>query len=60
VLAEDYGGLVEWEGSEPSGEEKRLMAARRRRKQRVAQQAKAATVEGTGEEEDYVPTIWRA
>jgi glutamate synthase domain-containing protein 3 len=60
VLAEDYGGLVEWEGLEPSGEEKRLMAARRRRKQRAAQQAKAATVEGTGEEEDYVPTIWRA
>jgi hypothetical protein len=59
VLAEDYGGLVEWEGSELSGEEKRLLAARRRRKQRAGKQDKAAPVEGAGEEEDYVPAIWR-
>jgi hypothetical protein len=57
VLAEDYGGLVDWEG--PSGEEQRLLAARRRRKQRAAKPGQAAPAEGGGEEEDYVPKIWR-
>jgi hypothetical protein len=59
VLAEDYGGLVEWEGSELSGEEKRLLAARRRRQQRAAKRDGSAPIEGTGEEEDYVPAVWR-
>lgn len=57
VLAEDYGGLVDWEG--PGGEEKRLLSARRRRKQRAGKQGPGAPVEGGGEEEDYVPKIWK-
>ncbi len=56
VQAQDYGGLVDWEG--PGGEEKRLVAARRRRKERAGKQGRAAPVEGAGEEEDYVPKIW--
>ncbi len=56
VQAQDYGGLVDWEG--PGGEEKRLVAARRRRKERAGKQGAAAPVEGAGEEEDYVPKIW--
>ncbi len=57
ALAEDYGGLAEWEGL--SGEEQRLLAARRRRRLRAAQPGQMPPAEGTGEEEDYVPTIWQ-
>jgi glutamate synthase domain-containing protein 1/glutamate synthase domain-containing protein 3 len=52
------GGLTEWEGA--SGEEARLLAARRRRKRRAEGQKQPAPSEGSGEEEDYVPAIWRS
>jgi hypothetical protein len=52
------GGLTEWEGT--SGEEARLLAARRRRKRRAEGQKQPAPSEGSGEEEDYVPAIWRS
>jgi glutamate synthase domain-containing protein 1/glutamate synthase domain-containing protein 3 len=51
------GGLTEWEGT--SGETARLLAARRRRRRLADGQGKAAPSESGGEEDDYVPSIWR-
>jgi len=51
------GGLTEWEGT--SGEAARLLAARRRRRRLADGQGKAAPSESGGEEDDYVPSIWR-
>jgi len=51
------GGLTEWEGT--SGEEDRLLAAQRRRKRRTEGHNQLAPSEGSGEEDDYVPAIWR-
>ena len=56
---EDQYGLSEWEGSgDHAGRDRDLLAARRRRK-RLAGESKAAPSESGGEEDDYVPAIWR-
>ncbi|MBN2099755.1 MAG: hypothetical protein JW753_09180, partial [Dehalococcoidia bacterium] len=50
-------GLTEWEGH--PREEQLLLAARRRRSSRADGQTGTALPEFGGEEEDYVPPIWR-
>jgi glutamate synthase domain-containing protein 3 len=56
----DDDGLSEWEGSGPhSGRDRDLLAARRRRKRPADGQSKVGPSESGGEEDDYVPAIWR-
>ena len=56
----DDDGLGEWDGSgDRTGRDRDLLAARRRRKARVGGQDRVAPSEPGGEEDDYVPAIWR-
>jgi hypothetical protein len=60
AAARDDDGLSEWQGSGPgSGKDRDLLAARRRRKLLADGQSKGGPSESGGEEDDYVPSIWR-
>jgi len=57
----DDDGLSEWEGSgDHASRGLDLLAARRRRKARAVGQSGDAPSEPGGQEDDYVPAIWRA